>query len=256
MITRFKTLMLLTVIMVTTFFPVQAFAEEEWKLDYVIHAAGAIGEDVGTNSLEGVKSCFFNGYRYIELDFSFTTDNHLVAIHDWETDYFLDGSFSGAVSLEEFKTKKILGKYTPVTLDILESWIAGKPETYIITDIKERNVEGLKYIKDNYPVLADRIIPQIYNETEYEPAREMGYGKIVYTLYALSYDEKTNVKRISAFVKEKGIDALVFSTELATKEYVSSLKSSGANLLCHTVNDKEEQAKYKEMGVGVYSDFY
>ena len=94
----------------------------------VIHAGGVVGGDVGTNSLESLNNSFYNGYRYIELDFNFTTDGHLVCVHDWQKNYFgSDYNFKGAVSLEEFKQLKIEGKYTPLTLKTLEDWLMNKP---------------------------------------------------------------------------------------------------------------------------------
>ncbi|MGE4214290.1 MAG: glycerophosphodiester phosphodiesterase family protein [Anaerotignaceae bacterium] len=222
----------------------------------VIHAGGVVGGEIGTNSLEALNNSFYNGYRYIELDFNFTTDGHLVCVHDWEKNYFgSDYNFNGAVSLDEFKNLKIEGKYTPLTLKSLEEWLMNKPNTYIITDIKEDNIAGLKYIKDNAPYMMRRLIPQIYSEAQYDTVRAMGYENIIYTLYMLDYSQKTNTSRIVSFAKKHDLVAITFSSELATSSYVSALKQSGTRLFTHTVNDKAETEHLKAMGIyGVYSD--
>lgn len=222
----------------------------------IIHAGGVVGGEIGTNSLEALNNSFYNGFRYIELDFNFTTDGHLVCVHDWGTNYFGSNyNFKGAVSLEEFKKLKIEGKYTTLTLESLENWLMNKPNTYIITDIKSDNVAGLKYIKDNCPYMMRRLIPQIYNESQYDKVRGMGYQNIIYTLYMLNYSQKTNTREIVSFAKSHKLVAITFSKELATNSYVSALKKSGIHLFTHTVNSKAEIQRYKAMGIyGVYSD--
>lgn len=222
----------------------------------VIHAGGVVNGEIGTNSLEALNNSFFNGYRYIELDFNFTTDRHLVCVHDWEKNYFgSDYNFKGPVSLEEFKNLKIEGKYTTLTLKSLEEWLMNKPNTYIITDIKDDNLAGLKYIKDNAPYMMRRLIPQIYSESQYDTVRAMGYENIIYTLYMQNYSQKTNTSRIVNFAKSHDIVAIAFSSELATSNYVGALKQSGTRLFAHTVNDKAETERLKGMGIyGVYSD--
>ncbi|MGL4790439.1 MAG: glycerophosphodiester phosphodiesterase family protein, partial [Anaerotignaceae bacterium] len=233
------------------------FGQSIENMDMVLHAGGVIGEDIGTNSMESLKNAFTYGYRYIELDFNFTTDNHLVAIHDWETNYFgKDYNFNGKTTLEEFKKLKINGKYTPITMENLVPWLNSMGHVYIITDIKDNNIQGLSYIKEKYPYIMNKIVPQIYKEAEYNKVREMGYENIIYTLYALPYGDKINTNRIVNFAKNNKLLAITFSTELITEKYVSELKNSSTKLFCHTVNKKEEAEKYKAMGLGVYTDLY
>lgn len=224
----------------------------------VIHAGGVVGGDAGTNSLEALNNSFYNGYRFIELDFNFTTDGHLVCVHDWQKNYYeSEYHFNGPVSLDEFVQLKIEGKYTPLTLKSLEDWLMNKPNTYIITDIKEDNIAGLQYIKDNYPYIMRRLIPQIYAESQYDAVRAMGYENIIYTLYMLNYSQKTNTNQIVSFAKSHDLVAITFSSELATSSYVDALKQSGTPLFAHTVNDIDETRYFKDMGIyGVYSDVF
>ncbi|MDD3570077.1 MAG: glycerophosphodiester phosphodiesterase family protein [Lachnospiraceae bacterium] len=249
------------VVTVSVSFSITALAADKSvasNMTAVIHAGGVVNDEIGTNSLEALNNSFFNGYRYIELDFNFTTDRHLVCVHDWEKNYFgSDYNFNGAVSLEEFKNLKIEGKYTPLTIKSLEEWLMNKPNTYIITDIKEDNIAGLKYIKDNAPYMMRRLIPQIYTEAQYDTVRSMGYENIIYTLYMQNYSQKTNTSRIVSFAKNHDLVAITFSSELATNNYVSALKQSGTRLFVHTVNDKSDTERFKSMGIyGVYSDVF
>lgn len=247
----------MTVLALTLAMAVPAFAAQPLTPN-IIHAAGEIDGIAGTNSMEALNNCYFNGYRYIELDFNFTTDGHLVGVHDWERNYFGTGyAFHGAMSYAEFQTLKIEGKYTPITMDALAKWLYSHPNTYIVTDIKDRNVDGLYYIKQNYSYIMPQIMPQIYQEAEYEPVQLMGYQNIIYTLYMLTYSEKTNTDEIVAFAATHPLYAITFSSELAVPDYISRLKAAGVKLYTHTVNTQVEADIYGSMGVdGVYTDVF
>ena len=53
----------------------------------IAHAGGAIDGHVYTNSKEAVLNSINNGSKYIELDFSLTSDSELVCVHRWENVY-------------------------------------------------------------------------------------------------------------------------------------------------------------------------
>ena len=127
-----------------------AYAGTIDNMDYIVHAGGQAGDDIGTNSLEAINNSFLYGYRYIEIDFNFTSDGKLVCVHDWDTDYFRMGKPAGKVlSSEEFDNAKVLAKYTTMTAEELAQWLYQKPNTYVITDIKENNIAGLQYLAYN-----------------------------------------------------------------------------------------------------------
>lgn len=50
----------------------------------VAHAGGGIYQKTYTNSYEALDYNAKSGFQYFELDFSFTKDNRLVCLHDWE----------------------------------------------------------------------------------------------------------------------------------------------------------------------------
>ena len=238
-----------------------AFAHDkaiDEKMDYIIHAGGEIDEISGTNSLNALQNSFYNGYRFIEMDFSFTSDRRLVCVHDWETDFFRMNKPVGLVlSSEEFKNQKIIGIYDTLTVEELSSWLRNHGDVYIITEIKNENIEGLRYINENCGDIKNRLIVQIYNENEYDEVKKMGYDNIIYTLYALTYAEKTDTSAISDFVKSHDIAAIAFSDELVSENYINGLKESGARLFVHTINDKNRFEELKAMGIsGIYSDVF
>ena len=84
----------------------------------------------------------------------------------------------------------------------------------------------------------------------------MGYSNIIYTLYKLNYSDKTNTKEIVRFAQSHKLYAIVFSTELATPNYVNALKGAKTKLMAHTVNSLSETERLFNMGIdGIYSDY-
>ena len=54
----------------------------------ILHAGGVTPEGVtGSNSLEALEHSYENGFRLLELDFSWTCDGELVCVHDWNAFY-------------------------------------------------------------------------------------------------------------------------------------------------------------------------
>ena len=55
----------------------------------IAHAGGGLGKRTYTNSYEALDSNTKNGFKYFELDFTFTSDGRLVCIHDWKVNFKL-----------------------------------------------------------------------------------------------------------------------------------------------------------------------
>ncbi len=226
-------------------------------IQYIIHAAGTLDGLDGSNSLEGLEATVAAGCKYVELDFQFTADGELACIHDWYTQYTDAIPENGtALTLAAFQNCKIYGTYTPLWLDSLATYMEEHPELYIITDIKDRNVEGATKIATDYPHLVDRFIIQIYDGDEYAPVREAGFAHIIYTLYRLDWQSKTDTKALCDFAKSHPLLGYTFSYELCDVDgYVEGMQKSGVPLYIHTVNGEDAQEMYFAMGIdGIYTD--
>ena len=116
------------------------------------------------------------------------------------------------------------------------------PEVYIVTDIKERFSEAVDAISAALPELKDRIVVQIYEKDDYETASNAGFTNIIFTLYRLDWQSKTDAADLVKF--ERSHPLIGFT-----------LSKAGVPLYVHTVNDPAEIQKYHAMGVyGVYTD--
>ena len=232
---------------------------------YIIHGAGRL---TGTgyygnirtfavsNSREGLEECAKRGCRFIEMDFSFTSDGALVCLHNW-SHYYSDDIVTGVpLSYEEFMATRIFRLFTPASLGDVVGFLEENEGVSIITYTKERNADVLRYIAERYPEMLDRFIPQIYSTEEYDAVRAMGFGRIILTLYGLPWEEKTDTDAISAFAMSHPLFGITFPKELCEIDgYVDGLLRAGTPLFVHTVNGGEEQSSFFDMGItAVYTD--
>lgn len=101
----------------------------------IAHAGGEIDSNIYTNSLEALNSSYERGARVFELDISKTKDGHLVAVHEWDEWAEFTG-YQGDLppTLEEFKKRLILGKYTALDFNDINVWFSEHKDASLITD--------------------------------------------------------------------------------------------------------------------------
>jgi len=226
------------------------------SIRYITHAAGTIDGMNGSNSLEALQQAYDAGCRYVEIDFQFTADGELACIHDWYRQYtsaiLADGT---ALTLEEFKACRIYDRYTPLWLGSLADFMTDHPDLYIITDIKTDNPRAASLIGERYPGLTDRFIIQIYDGSEYDAVRDAGFDHIIYTLYMLDWNSKTDTAALCRYAAGHPLLGYTFSYELCSVEgYVDGMLQAGVPLYIHTVNGDDQQ-QYFDMGItGIYTD--
>lgn len=103
---------------------------------YIAHACGQIDGYNYTNCLEAFEKSVSYGIKYIEVDFCLTTDSVLVAAHDWKhyNKITLGVDTDRPLSFAEFKSRKIYGRYTPMTAYDVDSLLRVYPNVYFVTD--------------------------------------------------------------------------------------------------------------------------
>lgn len=228
----------------------------------IIHAAGEVRDEYGvvycgSNSYEGLELCCNAGHCFVEIDFNFTSDGTLACIHGWFSNFSDEITNNVPLSRDEYMRCKIFGHFTPMCLDTLAEFMKEHPDLRIVTDIKDRNVDGARKIAETCPELIGQFIVQIYQKEEYEQVRELGYENIILTLYKLSNDEKTDVPALVEFARNHQLFGITFPAALADLDgFVSGLSQSGTRLFVHTVNGEQTSQKYYDMGIsGVYTEY-
>ena len=220
----------------------------------ISHAGGAIYGYRYTNSLESLEESYKNGFKLIEFDFDWTSDNKVVAIHDWEGMFErLFMTEARTLSLEEFKSLDTLQDLTLMDLEDVAGWLRLKEDAYIVTDVKNRNIEFLQLVARDYSDVKNQMIPQIYSFAEYAKVKAMGYENIILTLYRTSYTDEEIMK----FVAKNNVFAITMPIERGQTKLPMKLKEKGIFTYVHTVNSLDSFEALHKNGVrGIYTDYF
>ncbi len=223
---------------------------------YVAHAGGGIDGFRYCNCLEALNENYQLGHRYFELDFSWTSDDELVIIHGWKgasfKRYYKDYTAS-VKSYREFMDMKMTGGYTSLTPESLVNWLDTHKDAYIITDIKNDNIDGLLYLERNFDSYIENFIPQIYFIDEYAEVKSLGYNKIILTMYRNSH----SAEDVASFVDKNELYALTTNTsKMETPALLELMEERNVFVYLHTYNRKKVVTSLFESSVdGVYTDF-
>lgn len=223
---------------------------------YIIHAAGKYMGQVGTNSLDALENAYADGNRYIELDFNFTSDLRPVCIHDWNHLAYSGFDGKNRPTRDEFSQNTVYAVFESLTLEDVADFMRKHEDLYIITDVKDLNIHFMGIIQREFPDLRKRFIVQVYSELEYDFARRMRFDKIIFSLYKLEWKKQYDTDYLVSFAKNHKLFGYTFNSSLCDREgYVENMLNCGIPLFVHTVNDKEAQQKYFDMGIsGIYTD--
>lgn len=213
------------------------------KLDRVAHAGGGYNNQTYTNSIEALN---FNKNKFnlFEIDFYLNKNDQLICTHNAE-DQFID--------LNKFIKKY---KYTPCTLETLNKWLINNPNKKIVTDVKTNNLKALKKIKKEIADFDEKFIPQIYYPKEYEDVKNLGYKKIIWTLYRLDGNQK-DLNYILTNLKKMDIFSVTMPERFVLQGYANEISEININTYVHTINTKKRYFLYKYfLGVdNIYTDW-
>jgi len=220
----------------------------------IAHAGGIGAHRTYTNSLEALDDSVARGYTAIEIDLSWTSDNHLVLLHDWGHEFEkLFNRLPEQLTLAEFRSAQSAQGLSHLSLEDLGSWLLDNPDVLVITDIKERNSDGLRLIAKVYPEHRRRIVPQIYRPESYLDVRKLGYDHVVLSLYRSDLP----ARQVIDFAIGNPLFGVTMSVRRAMEGTLpAELAANGVRVFVHTVNDYPTMEMLQTQGVyGVYTDW-
>nr|WP_196810222.1 glycerophosphodiester phosphodiesterase family protein [Butyrivibrio sp. WCD3002] len=226
---------------------------------YVVHAGGFVQSSNGellpyTNSRESLETCYENGNRVSEFDFALTSDDELVCAH-YHDGWVWGFEFTQAPTKEEFLKARFMNELTSMSLSDLVDFIKEHPDFYVVTDCKKKNKHCCEKIKEMCPDLLDHFIVQIYHRDQYQEIYDMGFHRIIYTLYKCK-EEELQKEVLTKDVKEMNLVGVTLSVDRAqNKDWLKALLDTGVPLFVHTVNETDEMKSYFDEGIaGIYTD--
>lgn len=227
---------------------------EHEPLKRVAHAGGGYNSETYTDSIDALN---FNKEKYdlFEIDLIFTSDEKVVCIHDWE--HYFKRTFKidpiKVPTYAEFNDLvKNNSRYKNCNFDTLSAWLLANKNKKLVTDVKDRNYDVLKVWADNYPYAKSQIIPQIYSPHEYQKVKELGYEKIILTLYLYGVSDE----QLLTEIKDQKYYAITIHHKRALT-LAPKLKKMGFNIYAHTVNDKQLFETLQKADVDeIYTDWF
>lgn len=197
---------------------------------------------------------YSKGFRLFELDLSWTSDNHLVCLHDWK---------STAKRLFNHQTEKPVSltvfhqlaadhyHWTPCDLSSIGQWLEQHPDAYVVTDIKGRIVTGHQLIAETLPDKIAQFIPQFTQKKHYNRIREYGFSRLIWTL--LSYNGTPETLADDRL--HMSLFAITMPKAKADAGWAKVIKDTATYV--HTINDPKLAKHYVQAQglTSVYTDF-
>jgi glycerophosphoryl diester phosphodiesterase len=222
---------------------------------FIAHAGGGLKNQTYTNSLEALDFNYGRGFRFFEVDFSWTSDGELVAIHDWQGDLkrrFRLPEGQRIPTRNEFLSLEPTNGLTQLTLANVLEWAREKGDVFIVTDIKEKNIQALEKIFREKREFVQYLIPQVYSYAEYKNVKKIGYENIILTLYRM----RVFSPLLRYFCGREKPFAVTMPLSLAQSGLAESLKTKNVYVYAHTINDPELFIELRKKGVdGIYTDY-
>ena len=231
--------------------------EQTFNTLRVAHAGGGINGKTYTNSYDALDLNITKGYKYFEIDFSFTSDGRLVCMHDWEHSFERSFGFKAKArpSFQEFQSfVRNNAEFRKCTLDGLADWMQRNPDSVLVTDVKEYNLKALRIIASKIPDAEKRVIPQVYQPYNYKAVRSMGFESIIWTLYRYRGSNKDVLEWVDSF---QGAFAITMPKKLAITRLPAQLASKNIPTYVHTINDMEKMNRFVNhySVTEIYTDF-
>lgn len=223
---------------------------------FVAHGGAEVAGQRVTNTLQALNAAYDRGQRLIEVDFSWTSDRHLVLLHDWHETYWRlfvqPAGRSGVPDRDTFNHLTMHHGLTQLNLEQLLAWLRERPDAVIITDIKAGSAEGLAVIAQRAGKQIRQFVPQIYRMAEYRSVRALGYERIIFTLYRTDIADG----EILNFAASHRLMAVTMpANRVVTGTLARRLAQQGVWVYAHTVNRIDFFDYLRGRGVsGIYSD--
>jgi len=221
---------------------------------FIAHAGGKIDDRTYTNSLEALNLNYKNGFRLFELDIIKTKDNHFVAAHDWEHWSKITG-YKGElpVSKNQFLSRKIFEKYTPMDMDSINKWFSEHPDAILVTDKVNTPIEFSNLFVDK-----NRLMMELFDEKAVQEGLECMILSAMPSQSIVNKVTKRDIKKMAT----DGIRNIAISRRFIkdNKELLEEFSNHGIKPFVYHVNfdtgiDEEYVVKYEmDYIYGIYAD--
>lgn len=207
----------------------------------VAHAGGAYNGLSYTNSLEALNANYQKGFRYFEIDLQRLADGKIICAHD-----VMESTPSSSKPKHTVTVPHNAG-YTSCTLATLTQWLYIHPDARLITDVKKESQMAVLSALAKHAG-TKQMIPQIYDPSEYDAVKKLGYTNIILTLYRYKGENAALIE----FTRNHALYAVTMPTHYALQGKALRMQ---APIYIHTVNTCSSYKLANLLGAnGFYTD--
>lgn len=209
--------------------------DRDLGMRFIAHAGGGVDGIIYTNSKEALEASLNRNFKIVEFDLLETSDGKLAAAHDWSKYKSITGEAHGddsPLSLADFKSRKILGKYTPVTGDEISRKFQERPDLFLVTD----KIQNFELIKKTFP-FEDRILVEIYSVGAYFRAIHSGLRRPIWASFVGRTTEW--IERIKIIALRPKYVTVSARNLVKHRHFFENLSSSGVLIFVYTSNDRQ-----------------
>ena len=209
--------------------------------ELIAHGGGEIDNHRYTNSLEAINKSVADGYRYIEIDFSITSDSVMVAAHDWRMFNRITGfehKGDTAPTFADFSSRRIYDKYTPLSAADINKIFEKDTTIYLVTD----KISSPELLSRNFPHLKKRMVVEAFSYEDYDTLCSEGYFRVMFSVLAQDFANMFLKHFIySCFNEGHKIEWVVSDVHLYdVLRFKYAAKYLGLNIAIYTINDINE----------------
>jgi glycerophosphoryl diester phosphodiesterase len=215
------------------------------------HALGGYNGKAYNNTMPALKNAVKNGYKYFEVDFSYTSDERLVLCHGWDEidckkmgiDYYPEIK---NITYDEAMKLIVHGNKIMDVRQFYQFVKANPPYTFEIDlhgftgiEIQKRVLSLVEDFQHDEEAL-DRLLIQASSRKMFEDIDSVYHFKHCQYLFG------NNVHKLDnniTYALDHGICVLALRVNLAKPEYVKKIRNAGLYVMCYTVDSDVQVAK-------------
>jgi glycerophosphoryl diester phosphodiesterase len=214
-----------------------------------------------TNAYEAIAQNYGLGHRFFELDFELTTDEKLVAVHEWKRQ---DRGVSEHDWLMQPEGSEHL--HHVAFTDVLELMLVQR-DMFLITDSKVFEVDEaqraaeFKFMYEAImrydTALLNRVIPQVYTTDMLEKYPVLSnFPHVILTGYAANMTRTDILAALDAHPQIQMFTTDILGSYIDDYDLVAGVKERARKLSIHTVNEADVFTDLRYVHVdGYYTDF-
>lgn len=226
---------------------------------YMAHAGGGYEGNIYSNTEEAIRNSINNGYKFIEVDMTLTSDDKLVCSHGWDKNTceatgieYTDGK---APTYDEFMSWRIHGKYDTIDASTVIEIMKEYPDLLVEIDLKKfgrartkRAVTQLVELADYDEQILDRILMQFTSEEAFFAIEEV-YSFKYYQYFTYKSRIADELEDVIKFCKDNKIVSIAVNYTVLTDDMIDRIKDNNLYLLAFTIDDEDLAQEFLDRGV-------